>query len=523
MSHLQLFFPFFPWTNSSFCPQVVLLPFWKPSGLVELVHFLRRQAQFCHGHGLILGEEEVVDLVVADADAVVDLIPVVVGIQAEAGLGLLGIIQAAAAARQMKAGMVMGQMALPYHINCLVVHLHGDGHIGVQMVRAAFNIRRHLLPLPAVPVGDMGDLRGAVQGFHLSQGGQLPLLTAGSAGQPGAFSLHSALGAAGCALVQDPVQAVGPEILGDVDIVFLLPAEVVEAEGVLDALAELPDGQIVDILPGEQHPGLCADLLVLADLQLIIEGIASEQAEGLDHHHWNIVLLQQDAHLPGQGGGRAVEGVAGLGIHQHGGLQRLEAILHVLDQPQIRHEFLGGDAADGPHEPAHQAEEADEAVIGGHDIERPGKQDPVGNLHIQETGVVHQDQAGLVLADAVQLRLVFEAGAHHAEDAQQPDQAAPEKIGLPGGLMGRPGQRHNGVIVQFLDGGLHKELLSWLGLWYLLFPHYTLRSQFRQEMFIFTSVFHLYSHNVVYRVYSFLHKNYGYLDFQAQICSIGEF
>ena len=78
-------------------------------------------------HGL---DQFFLDLAVTDADDIADLVPIVVGIQAEAALRLLAVIQLAVAAGQVEAGIVVGQMALAYHINCLVVHLHGDGHVG---------------------------------------------------------------------------------------------------------------------------------------------------------------------------------------------------------------------------------------------------------------------------------------------------------------------------------------------------------------------------------------------------------
>ena len=251
------------------------------------------------------------------------------------------------------------------------------------------------------------------------------------------------------------MQAVGTEGLSNFDALFLLPLEVVEAEGTVNAVGQLLNGHGLDLLPGVQDVGLCGDLLVLADLELIIKGIPGECAEGLHHHHGDAELLQQDAELPGQGGGGAVKGVTGLGVHQHAGAQGLEAVLHVLDEPHVGDVLLGGDTADGPHDPLHQAPQADEAVVGGHDVEDSGEEHLVDDLHIQETGVVHQDQAGLVLVDALQVHFIFKFRAHEAEEAQHLDQQPPEQIDAAGRFALGLGQSHDLFIVHGLDSCFH--------------------------------------------------------------------
>ena len=65
---------------------------------MELIHFLGGKAELGYGNAWVLGEAEIVDLVVADADAVGDLVPVVVGVQAIAALGLLAVVQLTVAA-----------------------------------------------------------------------------------------------------------------------------------------------------------------------------------------------------------------------------------------------------------------------------------------------------------------------------------------------------------------------------------------------------------------------------------------
>ena len=446
-------------------------------GFVEPEHFLAGQADLGHGDAGILREEEVVDLGIANADAVSHFVPVIVGIDGVAGLGRLAVIQLAVTAGQVEAGSVVGQMALTHPVDGLVVHLHGDVHIDIQLVSAIHNVLGHLLPLPAVPVGDVADLGVAFHRRHLAVGLQLPGLAAMGAGDGGTLAQHPGLGAAVGALIQDAVQAVGTEGLIDLDALVLLPLEVVETECSIDAVGQLLDSHGLDLLLGKEDIGPGGHLLVLADLKLIIKRVPGEGAEGLHHDDGNAELLQQDAESPGQGSCGAVEGIAGFGIHQHTGLQGLEAVFHILDQTQVGNILLGGDAADGTHDPLHQAAEADEAIVGGHDVEDPGEEHFMGDLHVQEAGVVHQDQAGLVLVDAVELDLIFEAGAHQAEEAQELDQQTPEQIDPAGGLVLRTGQGHDGLIIHIFDGGFHfcTLLIADWGVVIAVF-HYSIRS-----------------------------------------------
>ena len=85
----------------------------KLAGFVQLVHFLHCQAGLCH-HISGLREAVVESVVVTDTDGIGDFVPIVVGIQAVAGLGTLGIVQAAIAAGEVEAVAVMGQVALTY-------------------------------------------------------------------------------------------------------------------------------------------------------------------------------------------------------------------------------------------------------------------------------------------------------------------------------------------------------------------------------------------------------------------------
>ena len=71
--------------------------------------------------------------------------------------------------------------------------------------------------------------------------------------------------------------------------------------------------------------------------------------------------------------------------------------------------------------------------------------------------MVHQDQAGLILADFLKtFRLIAEFGAHHTENGEEPDQHPPEHMGLSGELMLGPGQCHDFIVIHLFDGCFHK-------------------------------------------------------------------
>ena len=127
-----------------------------------------------------------------------------------------------------------------------------------------------------------------------------------------------------------------------------------------------------------------------------------------------------------------------------------------MNQPEIGDVLLGGDAADLPHEPGHKAAHAHKTVCGADNTEMLGEQNPVGDLHIQKAGVVHQDQAGLFFELLQALSFVFEFSAGHAENRQNLDEDTPEKVRLFRIFMLGPGQSHDFVIVHMLDADLHR-------------------------------------------------------------------
>ena len=145
----------------------VLYLYRKFAGFGQLVHFLGGKPQLGNGNGLVLGEAEMMHLVIANANAVCDLVPIIVCIEAIAALRLLGIVQLAVTAGQVEAVLIMGYPAAAHLINRLVVHLHGDIHIGAKAVCTVFDLCADLLPLPAIPIGDMGNFGLPFLGLQL--------------------------------------------------------------------------------------------------------------------------------------------------------------------------------------------------------------------------------------------------------------------------------------------------------------------------------------------------------------------
>ena len=146
---------------------------------------------------------------------------------------------------------------------------------------------------------------------------------------------------------------------------------------------------------------------------------------------------------------------------------------------QIRHELLGGEAADLAHSPAHQTPKADEAVIGADDVEPAGIQHLIGDAHIREAGVIHQDQAGFILDRIQAFHSIFQLAAAHAKIADGADDGLPDKAGLGRTAMGRSRQRHDLFIVHFFDGCLQENTSSHK--YYVSRDYYTVGPKFCQQ------------------------------------------
>lgn len=70
-----------------------------------------------------------------------------------------------------------------------------------------------------------------------------------AAGQAGAFARQLPLRAAMGTFIQNTLQTVRPEAVGDLNAVFSLPAELVEGKGFVQPVGQLLDGFLLQILP----------------------------------------------------------------------------------------------------------------------------------------------------------------------------------------------------------------------------------------------------------------------------------
>ena len=268
-----------------------------------------------------------------------------------------------------------------------------------------------------------------------------------------ALALHAVFRTAVGTLIEDPVQTVCPEGNIDGDAVVPLPCEIVEGEGLVQPGIQLRNGQLLQLLGGGQALDVGADLHI-PDLEHVVQGIPVEGALGDDRHHGNTQLLHQNAQLPGQGGGAAVEGVARLGVHQDAGLVGLEHVLHVLDQGQVGHILVGGGAAQNAHQ---LAEDAGHGVHGGDDSQGLGVENTVGQLHIREAAVVHQDQAGLVAHQLHPLGGIVEFGLPQGRRRADANHTGQKAAGHPGRPVLQAGQLQNFFIGQIAGVDLHKN------------------------------------------------------------------
>ena len=80
-----------------------------------------------------------------------------------------------------------------------------------------------------------------------------------------------------------------------------------------------------------------------------------------------------------------------------------------------------------------------------------GEQDPVSDLHIQETGMVHKNQAGLFFEFFQTFYLVFKFGAGHAENGEDSNEDTPKNVGFFGAFVLIAGDGGDLVIVHMLD------------------------------------------------------------------------
>ena len=122
------------------------------------------------------------------------------------------------------------------------------------------------------------------------------------------------------------------------------------------------------------------------------------------------------------------------------------SVLHIADQPQIRNELMGGETADLPDDPVHQSAQAHKGIVCGNGGEMPGEENFMGDLHIQEAGVIHQNQARFIFTNALHSFLCVSSTATcKAEPSQYANKRTPEHIGLDRLLSFRPGFAHSDI------------------------------------------------------------------------------
>ena len=119
---------------------------------------------------------------------------------------------------------------------------------------------------------------------------------------------------------------------------------------------------------------------------------------------------------------------------------------------KICHKFLGGEATKLPHRPAHQTPVTNKSIIGADNIEAAGIQQLICNAHICKTGMVHQNQTGLIFHSIQTLDCVFQFAAAHSQFADRANDALPDKAGLCRFPVFRTRQCHNLFIIHIFDG-----------------------------------------------------------------------
>ena len=81
----------------------------------------------------------------------------------------------------------------------------------------------------------------------------------------------------------------------------------------------------------------------------------------------------------------------------------------------------------------------------------------MGNLHIQEAGMVHQDQTRLLFQLLKTFGLEAKFGAGHAENGEDSNEDTPKNVGLFGAFVLIAGDGGDLVIVHMLDTCLHRD------------------------------------------------------------------
>ena len=85
-----------------------------------------------------------------------------------------------------------------------------------------------------------------------------------------ALSHHVALGTASGAFIEDALQTVGSESVGNFDILLCLPFEMVKTKGFIQAVAQLLNAEVTHLFPGVETTSLGRYRHGFANLQFVV-------------------------------------------------------------------------------------------------------------------------------------------------------------------------------------------------------------------------------------------------------------
>ena len=257
------------------------------------------------------------------------------------------------------------------------------------------------------------------------------------------------------AFIEYAIQPVRAKRRVDLDLILLLPGKIIKSEGLVQHRVQFGHGFFGDLLPGEDALHLGGHFY-FSLLQTVVKGIPRKSAIGADHHHGHIQFFQKLTQLTGQWRRTSVKGIGCLRIHKHAVLFLSYRVQHIPDQHQIRHEFLGGDTADLPHQPrlTHQTVRRADDIV-GLGIQKLGR-----DLQIDKAGVIHQHQPGTLPGRLHPHLLTTETGENQIGNGSDPHHGAEQRMGADRFFMLRAGQLLHLRPGQFFRFDFHKGVLS---------------------------------------------------------------
>ena len=226
------------------------------------------------------------------------------------------------------------------------------------------------------------------------------------ASQVDALALHLVFRAAVRTFIKYALQTVSTIRYINGDFIIPLPCKVIKGKGFFQHCIQFRNGLGLELLRRYHALYMGADLDI-THLKHIVHGVSVECTLSDNRHHGHAQALHHNAHSLGQGGGAAIKGVACLRIHDNAGFVHLEHMFKVSKQGHIRHKFMGGCAAQQAHK---LTQNAGHGIHRGDKAHLAGIKDAVGKLHIRKAGMIHQNQAGLVLHQFHALGGIAKAG-----------------------------------------------------------------------------------------------------------------